>query len=568
MASIGNLVVNMTAKTDKFRKGMASAQQTLKRFAKVSLAIGAVGSIGLIKLAADAEQLEVKFRVLLKSGDAAKQMMLEIGAFAASTPFQKMDIAEAGQKLLAFNVPANKVMGTLKNIGDISALTGNRIGELAELYGKANVQGRLFAEDINQLTGRGIPIIQELAKQFGVAESGVRGLVEAGQVSARNIEIAFADMTAAGGQFADGMAQLSATTAGRFSTLKDNITELGATMGKMLLPVANKILSTITALVKITKPWGETIMIVGSAVLAASGAIWIIVTAMGAYAKALVFVKALGGPKAWAMLAFSLTVATGAMVLTAKAMEGVREESAASAPAAAKAASEIAAIGAASKKTATAITEVTEAQKVFAKLMQELETPIERVESKIIEFTNALIATKTGIVWDRHPLVEAMREKETGFTTMLSNLQDELKILRGEATKTGIKLAQMAEMGVDPAQVEKLRKLFAERDAILAKNRAAEEWRNSIGKGAGVIAGDTAVSTQARKDGLTPSHQRGTTEALTAIMRSARPGGKTAEVAVMEKVEKATNHQSEILQKGFDKITAEKENMAVQGAIS
>lgn len=151
---------------------------------------------------------------------------------------------------------------------------------------------------------------------------------------------------------------------------------------------------------------------------------------------------------------------------------------------------------------------------------------------------------------------------------MLSNLQNELKILRGEATETGIKLAQMAEMGVDPAQIEKLRKLFAERDAILAKSKAAEEWRNSIGKGAGVIAGDTAVSTQVRKDGLTPSHQRGTTEALTAIMRSVRPGGKTAEVAVMEKVEKATNHQSEILQKGFDKITAEKENMAVQGAIS
>jgi tape measure domain-containing protein len=39
------------------------------------------------------------------------------------------------------------------------------------------VQGRLFGEDINQLTGRGIPIIQEFAKQFKVSETQVKKLV-------------------------------------------------------------------------------------------------------------------------------------------------------------------------------------------------------------------------------------------------------------------------------------------------------------------------------------------------------------------------------------------------------
>ncbi|MCP4505637.1 MAG: tape measure protein, partial [Fuerstiella sp.] len=236
MASIGNLVVNLTAKTDKFRKGMSGARRQLASFAKASFAIGGVAGAGMLKLAADAEVLEVKMRVLLKSGDKAKTMIEEISQFAAATPFQKMEIGEAAQKLLAFNVPAGKVMDTLKNIGDISALTGNRISEMAELYGKANVQGRLFGEDINQLTGRGIPIIQELAKQFGVAESEVKGLVEAGKVSAANIETAFQSMTASGGQFAGGMAERSKTTAGKPSTRKDHIAEPGTTPGKVLLP--------------------------------------------------------------------------------------------------------------------------------------------------------------------------------------------------------------------------------------------------------------------------------------------------------------------------------------------
>jgi hypothetical protein len=49
---------------------------------------------------------------------------------------------------------------TLRRIGDVSAGVQAPVGEIVELYGKARVQGRLFAEDINQLTGRGILIIQ------------------------------------------------------------------------------------------------------------------------------------------------------------------------------------------------------------------------------------------------------------------------------------------------------------------------------------------------------------------------------------------------------------------------
>ena len=38
-------------------------------------------------------------------------------------------------------------------------------------------QGRLYAEDLNQFTGRGIPMIRELAKELGVAENELRGIL-------------------------------------------------------------------------------------------------------------------------------------------------------------------------------------------------------------------------------------------------------------------------------------------------------------------------------------------------------------------------------------------------------
>ena len=171
MATIGDLVVNFSANSRDFDRGTSRVQagmRSLTSFAlRAATAIGGIYAVkGAIQAAASVETMAVKFKVLTKSEEKAAKVMGEITALAASTPFQKMDIADATQKLLAFGASADTVIEEVARLGDIAALTGNPIGELAELYGKARVQGRLFGEDINQLTGRGIPIIQELAKQL------------------------------------------------------------------------------------------------------------------------------------------------------------------------------------------------------------------------------------------------------------------------------------------------------------------------------------------------------------------------------------------------------------------
>jgi phage tail tape-measure protein len=81
-------------------------------------------------------------------------------------------------------------------------------------------------EDINQLTGRGIPIIQELAKRFGVAESEVRKMVETGKVEFENLDAAFDALTSTGGKFSGMMERQSRTIAGMWSSLKDNFNAL------------------------------------------------------------------------------------------------------------------------------------------------------------------------------------------------------------------------------------------------------------------------------------------------------------------------------------------------------
>jgi tape measure domain-containing protein len=202
-----------------------------------------------VTAAADFEQTKVAFTTMIGDAAKAEQTLAKLRQLGAQTPFEFPDLADAGRKLIAFGESADTVPQTLRRIGDISAGVQAPIGEIAELYGKARVQGRLFAEDINQLTGRGIPIIQELAKQFGVSDSEVKKLVESGKVGFPNIEKAFISLTSKGGKFSGMMEAQSKTTSGLFSTLKDSFNEIFLTLGQPINDAIRPLISEAIAMV-------------------------------------------------------------------------------------------------------------------------------------------------------------------------------------------------------------------------------------------------------------------------------------------------------------------------------
>jgi tape measure domain-containing protein len=231
-------------------KGFSSALQNMNNMA-LGVA-GAIGGAGLasIKFAGELEQTQLALEVLLGDAQQATKIKDEWTALAAETPFNSADIDSAGKKLLAFGVGADDVTESLRRIGDISAATGSSISDIADIYGKAKVQGRLFAEDINQFQGRGIPVVQSLAKVLGVAENNVKDLVAEGKVGFPELEKAFRDMTSEGGQFSGMMEKLSTSTMGQFSSLMDNAQLTLAKFGQMLLPLANNAMEAISGILE------------------------------------------------------------------------------------------------------------------------------------------------------------------------------------------------------------------------------------------------------------------------------------------------------------------------------
>ena len=230
---------------EKAEKKTTNLSKALDKIAKPAMIVStalATSGVAAIKFAGELEQTQIALEVLLKDAEKASQIKDEWTQLASSTPFSTSDIDSAGKKLLAFNIESEKVTDTLRRIGDISAATGSSISEIADIYGKAAVQGRLFAEDINQFQGRGIPVVQALAKVLNVAETEIRGMVTEAKIGFPELEKAFNFMTDEGGQFAGMMDKLSESTLGKFSTTMDNAKLALASFGEVMQPTANALL--------------------------------------------------------------------------------------------------------------------------------------------------------------------------------------------------------------------------------------------------------------------------------------------------------------------------------------
>lgn len=257
MAVIGDLVTRLGVDGRKFQSGLDKARGEARSFAadvtKIVSGIAlydigksaVTGLFGLgkstVELAATAETAAVQFKVLTGSAEEAANVMEQINKFAADTPFESMEITQAAKQLIAFGGSSQTVISELQTLGDLASGMGIPLGELAEIYGKARIQGRLFMEDINQLQGRGINVTAELAKEFG----NVRQAVEKGQVNFGHLEKALKAMTSEGGAFAGMMVEMSDTFDGKVSTLIDNVKTLGRGIGEMLLPPLKNVVSEI-----------------------------------------------------------------------------------------------------------------------------------------------------------------------------------------------------------------------------------------------------------------------------------------------------------------------------------
>lgn len=196
------------------------------------------------------QKLQVAMETMLQSKTKADALMAQMVQTAATTPFDLMQVTNGAKQLLAYGLEADKVNETLIRLGDIAAGLSIPLGDLVYLYGTTMTQGRLYTQDFNQFVGRGIPLIGELAKQFGVAENKVKDLVEEGKVGFPEIQKVIEDLTNEGGKFGGLMDKQSQTISGQIANIEDAFDMMFNEIGQNNEGMINSALSGVSTLVE------------------------------------------------------------------------------------------------------------------------------------------------------------------------------------------------------------------------------------------------------------------------------------------------------------------------------
>jgi tape measure domain-containing protein len=248
------LTVKIRADASHFKKTIAGVEVqasglsgVMGKLATSNLAFGAalsVAAAGAVALgaglafikdasgkAAGMETLQVQFEVLTKSASKAKDLIAQFREEAIKSPLSVADYAQAAQKMLTVGTSAERVLPSLKMIGDVSLGNSVKFERLSLAYSQIISKGRLMGQENNQLAESGFAPLAMISKRTGESMAQLMKRMEDGAISSGEVTQAFKDATSAGGLFYGALERGASTTEGKIAKLDDAITGLKVAFG-------------------------------------------------------------------------------------------------------------------------------------------------------------------------------------------------------------------------------------------------------------------------------------------------------------------------------------------------
>lgn len=172
------------------------------------------------------ETSRASFEVLTGSAEKATAVLKDVAGFAAKTPFEFPDLAQATKTLLGYGSTSSGVFNQVKQLADVTAATGGNLGQLSLIFGQIQAKGKLTGEEFRQLNQSGAAFGDIIAKELNIPLSELDSQIEKGNISFEDFQRVLSVATGEGGKFFGGTEKLAQTLDGRISTLKDTFTGL------------------------------------------------------------------------------------------------------------------------------------------------------------------------------------------------------------------------------------------------------------------------------------------------------------------------------------------------------
>jgi len=278
LGSLGKGAEHAEGSFNKLNKTTNLAKTAIKGF----IAVKAVGYLkdlysSALSTAGAFEKQQIAFETLLGSAEDAQRLLNDIKKFAGSTPFQMPGLIETSKQLLAFGTGQDEIIDKMKMLGNASMGNQEVMSRLGLAYGKIQAKGKASLEELNQLTEAGVPIMKELAKQYGVSTTKLFKLVETGKVGFAEVDNALTSMTTGTGQFAGMIEKQSQSLTGMFSTLKDKITLASASIGDGMIPDFKRLIRAFSESEGVAKGIIAIFKGIGTAIATVAGAIALVI---------------------------------------------------------------------------------------------------------------------------------------------------------------------------------------------------------------------------------------------------------------------------------------------------
>lgn len=245
MQTTGNKVVSETKKVNNAFKSMSNnITSESSKIDKTLRTIGA-GFAGYFTVSAlrdfgkavidargEIESFQISFDTLIGNKDKSRAFFSELKDFGVDTPLLLNDLAKGGQMLLGFGVDLDKVMPTLKQIGDISMGNAERFNSLTLAFAQMSATGKLMGNDLLQMVNAGFNPLKTISETTGKSMETLKDEMSKGAISADMVAKAFEAATAKGGKFNGMLEKQSKGIRGSISNLQGAIQDALNDMGE------------------------------------------------------------------------------------------------------------------------------------------------------------------------------------------------------------------------------------------------------------------------------------------------------------------------------------------------
>lgn len=215
-------------------KGVAETNNGITISWRKALAV--IGGVGVLKsLVSDITRVRMEidsvgksFEALLKSEDKANEM---IGGLKELSIKSGLNTYGAAQTLLGFNVDAEKVIPSLKSIGDITMGNNEKFSSMTLAFAQMSAAGRLLGQDLLQMINAGFNPLQVISEKTGKSMADLKKEMEKGAISSEMVADAFTLATSEGGRFYNMLEKQNSGIRGeknkRDAALKESLNEIG-----------------------------------------------------------------------------------------------------------------------------------------------------------------------------------------------------------------------------------------------------------------------------------------------------------------------------------------------------